>query len=125
MERLTHERSNGIKEGYWSPNKKEELIQRLAAYENTGLTPEKINQLKEKQKKQRWMPAEKPPETEGYILLSFDSFTLPMIGRYEEEQEGGAYYLGDEEETCLSHDLYVNAWMPLPEPYHRGGQNET
>lgn len=125
MERLTHERSNGIKEGYWSPNRKEELIQRLAAYENTGLTPEKINQLKEKQKKQGWMPAEKPPETEDYILLSFDNFTLPMIGRYEEEQEGGAYCLGDEEETCLRHDLYVNAWMPLPEPYHRGGQNET
>lgn len=88
MERLTHERSNGIKEGYWSPNRKEELIQRLAAYENTGLTPEKINQLKEKQKKQRWMPAEKPPETEDYILLSFDNFILPMIGRYEEDQEG-------------------------------------
>ena len=35
----------------------------------------------------------------------------------EQEEEGGAYYLGDEEETCLSHDLYVNAWMPLPEPY--------
>ncbi|MFR2773231.1 MAG: hypothetical protein ACLTF1_10025 [Clostridium sp.] len=56
MERLTHKRSNGIKEGYWSPNKKEELVKRLAAYENTGLTPEKINQLKEKQKKQGWMP---------------------------------------------------------------------
>lgn len=25
MERLTHKRNNGIKEGYWSPNKKEEL----------------------------------------------------------------------------------------------------
>lgn len=30
---------NGIKTGYWSPNKKEELVQRLAAYENTGLEP--------------------------------------------------------------------------------------
>ena len=42
------------------PNRKEELIQRLAAYENTGLTPEKINQLKEKQKKQGWMPLPEP-----------------------------------------------------------------
>ena len=39
MERLTHKRSNGIKEGYWSPNKKEELVMRLAEYENTGLSP--------------------------------------------------------------------------------------
>lgn len=27
MSRLTHKRNNGIKEGYWSPNKKEELVQ--------------------------------------------------------------------------------------------------
>lgn len=26
MERLTHKRANGIKEGYWSPNKKQELV---------------------------------------------------------------------------------------------------
>lgn len=42
MDRLTHERCNGIKTGYWSAAKKEELIQRLAAYENTGLEPEQI-----------------------------------------------------------------------------------
>lgn len=41
-ERLTHKRNNGIKEGYWSPCKKDELIARLAEYENTGLTPEEI-----------------------------------------------------------------------------------
>ena len=41
-ERLTHERVNGIKHGYWSPAKKDELIERLAAYENTGLLPEEI-----------------------------------------------------------------------------------
>ena len=36
MERLTCERVNGIKEGYWSAEKKETLIARLAEYENTG-----------------------------------------------------------------------------------------
>lgn len=45
MERLTHKRSNGIKEGYWSPNKKDELVTRLAQYEDTGLTPEELKQL--------------------------------------------------------------------------------
>ena len=45
MERLTHERVNGIKEGYWSAAKKEDLVQRLAQYENTGLNPEEIMDL--------------------------------------------------------------------------------
>lgn len=33
-DRLTHPRVNGIRTGYWSPAKKEELIDRLAEYEN-------------------------------------------------------------------------------------------
>lgn len=48
MERLTHERVSGIKKGYWSPKNKQELIDRLAAYEETGFTPEQVQQLKEK-----------------------------------------------------------------------------
>lgn len=46
MDRLTHERSNGIKTGYWSPDRKDELVERLASYENTGLTPEEVVRLK-------------------------------------------------------------------------------
>lgn len=42
MNRLTHERCSGIKTGYWSAARKDELIDRLAAYENTGLEPEEI-----------------------------------------------------------------------------------
>ena len=45
MDRLTHPRSNGIKAGYWSPEKKDELIQRLAAYEDSGLMPEDVKTL--------------------------------------------------------------------------------
>ena len=48
MERLTHKRANGIKEGYWSPNKKQELVDTLAVYENTGLMPQQIGELKER-----------------------------------------------------------------------------
>lgn len=48
VERLTHKRANGIKEGHWSPNKKQELVDALAAYEDTGLTPEQIRVLKER-----------------------------------------------------------------------------
>ena len=47
MKRLTHERCNGIKTGYWSPEKKEDLVNALAAYENTGLTPEEVKAVAE------------------------------------------------------------------------------
>lgn len=40
--RLTHVRSNGIKPGYWTNCKKDELTQRLGEYEDTGLSPEEI-----------------------------------------------------------------------------------
>lgn len=60
---------------------------------------------------------EKVPDSGIYIFLSFTNFTLPMIGRYEKDSDSGAFYIGDEEETCVSQDLYVNAWQPLPKPY--------
>lgn len=48
MERLTAPRCSGIKSGYWSTAKKDELVQRLGQYENTGLTPEEIRALRRK-----------------------------------------------------------------------------
>ena len=48
MERLTAVRCNGINNGYWSPAKKDELAQRLGAYEDTGLTPAEVKRMKEK-----------------------------------------------------------------------------
>lgn len=45
MNRLTHSRSNGIKTGYWSPNKKEELVNALANYEDTGISPESVKEI--------------------------------------------------------------------------------
>ena len=143
MERLTHARCNGIKSGYWSPEKKEVLVQRLAAYENTGLEPEEIERLNdfeksqvgimlkklnEEQRKHRWIPVEEQlPETDIYVLLSFENFSLPIVGAYRTSEDGsGAFYLGDcdEEDTCISQDLYVNAWMLLPEPYRPEGSGE-
>lgn len=65
-----------------------------------------------------WIPcSERYPETNDYILLSFVNFPVPMVGRYEVDAEGGAFYIGDEDETCVSQDIFVNAWMPLPESY--------
>ena len=45
MNRMTHQRCSGIKEGYWSPVKKDALVQRLAQYEDTGLEPAHIKAL--------------------------------------------------------------------------------
>ena len=69
-------------------------------------------------KTNKWIPCEERyPDTDDYILLSFSNFSVPLVGRYEEDEEGGAFYVGDEEESCVSHGIIVNAWQPLPEPY--------
>lgn len=75
----------------------------------------------EKINRERWIPVEERlPEDDNFVLMSFENFTLPMIGRYEQQEDGsGVWYLGDcdDEDTCLEHDLFVNAWMKLPERY--------
>ena len=66
-----------------------------------------------------WIPVEERlPEDDRYIFLSFENFSLPMIGRYEQDSDGsGNFYIGDETESCINQDMYVTAWQPLPEPY--------
>ncbi|RHV86283.1 hypothetical protein DXA97_13920 [Clostridium sp. OF09-36] len=119
MNRLTQKRVNGIKTGYWSASKRDELVARLAEYEDTGLAPVEV--LKLKQNTVQWIPmAKELPESADYVLMSFENFSLPAIGRYEVNDEGdGAWYLGDDNggDTCCSVGLFVNAWMPLPNPY--------
>lgn len=52
--------------------------------------------------------------------MSFENSSRSSVGRYVGDEElGGAWYLEDYfgEDICLANDLFVNAWMPLPEPY--------
>ena len=67
----------------------------------------------------KWIPiTERLPEDDKYIMVSFDNFTLSDIGRYEADKDGnGAFYPGDDDKGYASYGLFVNAWMPLPEPY--------
>lgn len=67
-----------------------------------------------------WIPCVtgKFPKDGERVLLSFANFSIPCVGRYEEDVEGGAFYIGDEDESCVSQDMIVNAWMPLPKCYH-------
>lgn len=65
-----------------------------------------------------WIPiTERLPETDDYILISFDNFSLPDVGRYEvDENGGGAFYPGDEDVSYASVGVIVNAWMPCELP---------
>ena len=111
MERLTHKRENGIKRGYWSPNKKQELVDRLAMYEDRG-------DAEDANVPGKWIPiSERLPEEEEYILLSFANYTGLDIGRYEHDGENDKFYPGDAEKSYSSYGIFVNAWMPLPELY--------
>ena len=104
-----------------------------AATEACGYSPltkviseEEVNRiLAEEEKTGGWIPVtERLPEDDKYILISFENSTLPDIGRYEVDKDGnGAFYPGDDEKSYVEYDLFVNAWMPLSEPYRVSAEN--
>ena len=72
-----------------------------AATEACGYSPltkvvseEEINRILEQES--GWIPVdEQIPNTDKYILVSFENFTIPDIGRYETDEDGnGAFYPG-------------------------------
>ena len=66
----------------------------------------------------QWIPIEERlPEDDRYILISFSNFPMADIGRYEEDDGGGAFYPDDEDISYSEIGVFVNAWMPLPDPY--------
>lgn len=90
---------------------------KLKDYEDTGVDPFEIGDAIKY--RAEWIPVtERLPEIGKHVLISFSNFTVPITGRYEEDEEGGAFFSGDEDESLISKGLIVNAWMPLPEPYH-------
>lgn len=107
MERLTHKRENGIKRGYWSPNKKQELVDRLAMYEDR----------EENDDFGKWiLCSERLPELNTPVLtqwgvyysgeIRIEILYLNELGRWN----GG---LGEPNGKVI-------AWMPLPTPYEKG-----
>ena len=115
-ERMTHKRASGIKTGYWSPNKKEELVQRLAAYEDTGLEPREIQALA--------AASDSPDEAVAGWISVKDK--LPPYGQpvivcrpYSKDQlkvEQGCRDLGDWWKVYGTRTKRVTHWMPLPQP---------
>ena len=106
----------------------EKCCTRLAEYEDTGMTPEQVIEMQMewaamKAAHTRWIPVtERLPEDESYILVSFENCTSPDIAWYKEDEEGGAFYLENDEYTYIQYGLFVNAWMPLPELYKEDKQ---
>lgn len=77
-----------------------------------------INMLNHAPTASKWVPcSERLPKPDKYILLSFSNYSGLVIGRYEEDDGGGAFYEGDSLTPLTQYDVFVNAWMPLPEPY--------
>ena len=74
---------------------------------------------------QRWIPvSERLPDADKYILVSFENFTISDIGRYETDKDGsGAFYPGNDDKSYVEYGLFVNAWMPMPEPYRESEDN--
>ena len=100
-----------------------DLREKLADYEDTGMTPEQVIEMQMdwvamKAAHTRWIPVtERLPEDESDVLVSFENCSDTDIARYEENEEGGAFYPGDDECAYMQYGLFVNAWMPLPERY--------
>lgn len=65
----------------------------------------------------RWIPcSERLPKTGEYVLISCEGFDVPSVGKYEENDIGGTFYLR-EDVPCEDFGIAVEAWRPLPEPY--------
>ena len=83
-------------------------------------TEDDLKQIQEAMRQYKgWIPIEEAlPDPDEHILVSFENFSIPMIGRYTvDDDDSGTFRIGDVDETFIENDLYVNAWMPLPESY--------
>ena len=110
MQRLTHKRESGMKSGYWSPNKKQELVDRLAMYEDAA----------EKDRFGKWIPcSERLPEKGESVLC----YAKTRDGGYEAMRVGachkGFWFFqdGGSERLCFPGNYVAVAWMELPKPY--------
>lgn len=65
------------------------------------------------------------PPDDSYILLSFGNYNLPGIGRFKVDKDGGGTFcMEDDDQSYSSYGIFVNAWMPLLEPYREEVESE-
>ena len=109
LEFLYREPLTNLSKEYWEHKQVAEYLEELMKY----------RQMSEQGKILEWIPVEEQlPDPDRYILVSFENFSMAMVGRYTvDDDDGGAFRIGDEDDSFLQHDLYVNAWMYLPKYY--------
>lgn len=109
--RLTARRVNGIKTGFWSAAKKDELIDRLADYEETGCTPEEIYAMLAS-KGGTWIDPETALPNYGAPVLVArikDPNLPPIVEQAMRCLNGWWKVYGTNCKRIL-------AWMPMPQP---------
>lgn len=103
--------------GYSSFNLEQVLYWRHRCFEVVPTDEYERRDAKDTNVPGKWIPiSERLPKPDKYILLSFSNYSGLVIGRYEEDDGGGAFYEGDSLTPLTQYDVFVNAWMPLPEP---------
>lgn len=109
--RLTARRVNGIRTGYWSPAKKDALIDRLADYEETGCTPEEIYAMLAS-KGGTWIDPETAlPKFDERVLVARvkDPSEPPVVEQATRGRFGWWDIYGKDVTRIL-------AWMQMPQP---------
>lgn len=107
MQRLTAQRVNGIKTGYWSAAKKDELIQRLGELEDAAERSERRGM-----QTSGWIdPAEQLPEVfQRVIIARVYASDEPLRVEQAIYQPGGWWKVYGT--NCRK----IKAWQPMPEP---------
>ena len=73
-----------------------------------------LDDLEEDEKENGWIPvAERLPETDDYILVSFSNCTLSDIGRYKADKDGGGAFSRDSRET-KKEAMYHMDYLSMP-----------
>lgn len=101
--------------GWWEHTVLGNIVDRLAAYEDTGFTPEEVQQM-------RWIPVEErlPEEIGNYLVVACDEH-LPRDERIWNGTIMGEGFCGEEgwdmEYSGYIHDItgMVTHWMPFPD----------
>ena len=112
MERLTYRDANG--ELWYSDNGTErDRLHRLAAYEDTGFTPEEVQVM-------RWIPVEERLPTDERPVLVFVGYADTMTGFITTS----SYFCFDANphwqwDGLVRDEQRTLFWMPLPAPPDR------
>lgn len=90
-------------------------MERLAAYENTGLEPEEIMDIMDGNMPTSWIPiSEQQPKPGTKVMVSLNGAFCPLVAHLSEH---GKWTMLQGCNGQIDISDKVVAWMPLPKPY--------